>query len=363
MAEFAASLLGIISVGTKVTLVLFQVASYLGSAGEDVRLLGTEISVFCAVLNDLSTTLERAKQSGFSLDSLKSIGAIVDHCKEILERIQKVVDKLTGEVRPDEKSKVTYVARAKWIFAKGKVDCLRTKLESSKLTLSVMMTGFNWALMLDQKQESENSSAEAARQNELFQSLLMSQQFVVQRLERLESDAGENSSSGGQGDILIRTSNISQTLNSAVFEDGMAATERQWTSGQATAIRGSQTLEHYANRLSKSARSSSATPLDTNSKLAATKSTAQEDPDGRPINWINLFFYSAFIGYGDSRFNDEPQSVVLTFVELKPHQTLADIKKAILNIAKVLTRNQTMTCTCTAAAAAPASGRLGGITI
>lgn len=133
---------------------------------------------------------------------------------------------------------------------------------------------------------------------------------------------------------MIPTSNISQTLNSAVFEDGMAATERQWTSGQASAIRGSQTLEHYANRLSKSAGSSSATPLDTNSKLAATKSTAQEDPDGRPINWINLFFYPASIGYGDGRFNDEPQSVVLTFVELKPHQTLADIKKAILNIAK-----------------------------
>ncbi|KAG4433607.1 hypothetical protein IFR05_010910 [Cadophora sp. M221] len=235
MAEFAASVLSIISVGTKVTLVLFQVAADLGSAGEDVRWLGTEISVFCAVLNDLNTILERAKKSGFSLDSLKSVGAIVDHCKEILERIQMVVDKLTGEVRPDGESKVTYVARAKWIFAKSKVECLRTKLESSKLTLSVMMTGFNWALMLDQKH------------------------------------------------------NISQTLNSAVFEDGMAATDRQWTSGQAaTNIRSSQTLERYANRLSKSARPISVMPPDTNSKLAATQPMAIEDPDGRPINWINI---------------------------------------------------------------------------
>jgi hypothetical protein len=94
MAELAASIIGIISVGTKVTLVIFEIASDLGSAGEDVQWLGTEISVFCAVLEDLKSTLEQAQSSGFSLTSLKNMGIILDHCKAILERIQNVLDKI-----------------------------------------------------------------------------------------------------------------------------------------------------------------------------------------------------------------------------------------------------------------------------
>jgi hypothetical protein len=152
MADLAGSIISIIGTGTKVTLVLFEIASDLGSAGEDIQWLGTSISVFCAVLEDLKSTLERAQSSGFSLTSLKNMAVILIHCKANLEKIQNVVDKVSNASATGDDRRMSAIARAKWVFSKSKVETLRTRLESSKLTLNVMMTGFDWALLLEQKQ-------------------------------------------------------------------------------------------------------------------------------------------------------------------------------------------------------------------
>src|SRR4051812_36606885 len=65
MAELAASIISIVSAGTKVTLVLSQLAADVGSAGKEARIIGSEIRAFCAVVKTLGETLEKVQDSAY----------------------------------------------------------------------------------------------------------------------------------------------------------------------------------------------------------------------------------------------------------------------------------------------------------
>ena len=65
MAELAASIIGIMSVGTKVTLVLSQVASDAGSAGKEARMISSEIQSFCLVVQTLEEALQQVQTSQY----------------------------------------------------------------------------------------------------------------------------------------------------------------------------------------------------------------------------------------------------------------------------------------------------------
>lgn len=65
MAELAASIIGIVSAGTKVTLVLSQLSVDVGSAGKEARMIGNEIRSFCAVVKTLGETLEKVQSSQY----------------------------------------------------------------------------------------------------------------------------------------------------------------------------------------------------------------------------------------------------------------------------------------------------------
>jgi hypothetical protein len=153
MAEFIgviSSLAGIVTFGAQVALLLFKCRDTLKSAGEDVGWLGTEISMFCAVLNELKTTLERAKLAGISLESLGRMEIILQYSHSVIQKIQEVLHR-RGFKLEGEEVKLSIVGRATWFFTKDTVDKQRLRLESSKGTLNLMMIGFNWALLLEQK--------------------------------------------------------------------------------------------------------------------------------------------------------------------------------------------------------------------
>jgi len=49
-----ASIVGVAGAGAKLSIVLFEFASTVSSAGQEVRQIGIEISLFCSVLKQLS---------------------------------------------------------------------------------------------------------------------------------------------------------------------------------------------------------------------------------------------------------------------------------------------------------------------
>jgi hypothetical protein len=75
MAEIGAiaSITGVAGVGAKLSILLFEFASTVGSAGTDVKRIGIEIYLFCSVLKQLQSTLTKAKAYRYSLSALQTV--------------------------------------------------------------------------------------------------------------------------------------------------------------------------------------------------------------------------------------------------------------------------------------------------
>lgn len=74
MAEFAASIIGIVSAGTKVALVLSQLSAEIGSAGHEARMIGGQIRSFCSVLKTLGEAIKHMEKSPH-----------YSHCSELIK--------------------------------------------------------------------------------------------------------------------------------------------------------------------------------------------------------------------------------------------------------------------------------------
>lgn len=142
MAEIGliSSIITVVATGAKVSIGLYQFADSIGSAGDDVRNVATEISLFCAVLKQLDSTLKRAKTARYSLTALDAAVQIIDECRRVFGRVEKVMDKLKRESASSPLPAVNFAARVKWIFKRSEVLLYRRTLESMKATLHLMLT-------------------------------------------------------------------------------------------------------------------------------------------------------------------------------------------------------------------------------
>jgi len=143
MAELGAiaSIIGIIGAGAKVSISLYDFASSVGQAGTEVRIIATEISLFCSVLGQLKNTLSKAKACRYSISAIDTAQEILDRCRALFDEIDGIVSALK-KPKPDGSGETStdFVARVKWTFRKSKVKFLRSSLESLKITLHLMLT-------------------------------------------------------------------------------------------------------------------------------------------------------------------------------------------------------------------------------
>jgi len=145
MADFAASIIGIVSAGTKVALVLSQLASDMGSAGKEARSIASEIRGLCAVLKTLYQTLARVETSPYFAHCLELTDDMTTASLEMYSDILKITKCLqvmgkTQEGRFKLRSRVYWVA-----FQKPKIVGLRTALEAYKSNLALMLGTLNIA--------------------------------------------------------------------------------------------------------------------------------------------------------------------------------------------------------------------------
>jgi hypothetical protein len=141
MAEIGAiaSIVGVAGAGAKLSLVLFEFASTVGSARVEVERVGTEISQFCAVLTQLRSTLKKARARRFSLSAISTTQDILERCQKIFKEIEDIVAPLQRNTGNSKESSVDLVARVKWTFKRSKVQVLQKTLESSKNSLQLML--------------------------------------------------------------------------------------------------------------------------------------------------------------------------------------------------------------------------------
>jgi hypothetical protein len=148
MAELAGSIIGIVSAGTKVALVLSQLAADVGSASQEARMIGSEIRSFCIVLKTLGETLRTIEASQYYDHCSEMIRDMTDASlemfTEILNAAQSLKSMTTGKDGKD--GSFGFVGRVQWaVFKKPKLLILRAAIEAYKSNLVLMLNTLSTA--------------------------------------------------------------------------------------------------------------------------------------------------------------------------------------------------------------------------
>lgn len=145
MAEFAASIIGIVSAGTKVTLVLSQLAADVGSAGKELRMISNEIRSFCAVVKTLGEALEKVQESQYYSHCTEMTKDMTDASMEMFTEILNACESVRG-ITKGKDGKFGFVSRVQWaVFQKPKITMLRAAIEAYKSNLALMLGTLNTA--------------------------------------------------------------------------------------------------------------------------------------------------------------------------------------------------------------------------
>jgi hypothetical protein len=148
MAEFAGSIIGIVSAGTKVTLVLSQLAADVGSAGKEARMIGSEIRSFCSVIKTLGETLKKIQASQYYGHCAELIEPMTETSMEMYTEILDASESLKGMAKgkDGQDGRFGIVGRVQWaVFQKPKIMVLRSAIEAYKSNLALMLATLNTA--------------------------------------------------------------------------------------------------------------------------------------------------------------------------------------------------------------------------
>lgn len=147
MAELGviASIIALAGSGIKVSIVLFDLADRIGSAGDEVRLLATEVTLFCSVLQAVQIALEDPSGSHYTPAALQLVDQLVRHCISVINEIDNIISSLVKEEGTSDFPSLEWTGRVRWTFRRSKVQVKRQTLESCKNTLHLLLTTLRWS--------------------------------------------------------------------------------------------------------------------------------------------------------------------------------------------------------------------------
>ena len=179
--------------------------------------------------------------------------------------------------------------------------------------------------------QTEASQSEADRQSGLFRSLLLSQQFIVQRLENLESNepCGETPNEDASEGFVPTTpgllgGNLSQTLNDTIFHDGMSASERRWTvRSDISGDQGLMVLNNLCQRF-----------VHIEPTVTAVKEQpdidVKSEPEAEPSAFGVTVSFKPFASHYHRYFEQEPTRELTTTIDIDFRETKSTVKDKVL---------------------------------
>jgi septation ring formation regulator EzrA len=143
MAELGAlaNVVTVVGVGLQLSVALFDFASTLGSAGHEIEDMGSDITLLCAVLKRVQSTLDSPRSVRLSVTAIQTTQDILNRCRKTLDDINSILKKL----RKDGQRHVDVLARVKWTLKRPKILMLRSSLQSCTTTLHLMLSAIDWA--------------------------------------------------------------------------------------------------------------------------------------------------------------------------------------------------------------------------
>jgi hypothetical protein len=216
MAELTVSTIGIVSAGTKVALVLSQLANDVGSAGKEAKMVATEIRGSCTVLITLQDILKRVQTSVYSAHCADVTNDMTDTSLEIFGEILDVIESLCSVTEtPDIKLKVR--RRLQWAFQKPRITMLRAALDAYQSNLALMLGTFDiiekTTRIVGQEMTREVIEEEKQDLSRLI-SLRQAQRKSVIRVQEIESELldSEMPEYVPDEDILTQESQLSSEI-------------------------------------------------------------------------------------------------------------------------------------------------------
>ncbi|KAF2878184.1 hypothetical protein BDV95DRAFT_589148 [Massariosphaeria phaeospora] len=200
MAELAGSIIGIVSAGTKVTLVLSQLAADVGSAGKEARMIRSEIRSFCAVVKTLGDTLKKIQDSPYYAHCAELIKDMTDTSLEMFTEILDAAESLSKitKGKDGKDGKFSIVDRVQWaVFQKPKIMILRAAIEAYKSNLALMLGTLNTAQKVARRtleKDTLDVIEEDEQDRSLLQNLELEQRASLINLEAAQRKYHEDAS-------------------------------------------------------------------------------------------------------------------------------------------------------------------------
>ena len=136
LANFAA----VITAGLQLSLVLYDFASTIGSAGKEIKSVAREVSLLCRALKQVESMLSKTKAFRVSTNAIQLTQDILDRCQEIFDELDGVLQSL----QKDSKS-MDILSRVKWVYKKSGVLLKQQSLTSCTCTLHLVITTMDFA--------------------------------------------------------------------------------------------------------------------------------------------------------------------------------------------------------------------------
>jgi hypothetical protein len=139
--SIAASITGVASTGFALAKGLNQIASSIGSAGEEVRLYGGEVESFCRLLNHVR--LEVLNPNGPSVELRTLLSETVQTCDRILDQLKTLLRNLkplSTRYSCSDRKLQQLGLRLRWIFGtKSRARFYRNALNAQHKLLQTLL--------------------------------------------------------------------------------------------------------------------------------------------------------------------------------------------------------------------------------
>jgi hypothetical protein len=130
----------VIGPGVKLSMALYYFASPLGSVGEDMKDLGAEVTLFCAIMRQVRAVFVKPKPFRISTTAIDDVHDVLRRGKAIFAKIRALLDRLQNE-----RSTIDVYTRVKHTFSKSKVLMWKESLRSCNAMVQVMLTTMAFA--------------------------------------------------------------------------------------------------------------------------------------------------------------------------------------------------------------------------
>lgn len=146
MTELTASLMGMFGAGTKVAMVLSQIARDIGLDGKEPLIIAREIRSFCTIVRVLSQTMEglHSKMAWNNYaDCSELISDMMVVSKEMFNEVLELIDtirksSISGASLPSS-AKYIMGTTIRWVLQKPYIIFLRSALEAYKSNLGLLI--------------------------------------------------------------------------------------------------------------------------------------------------------------------------------------------------------------------------------